>query len=287
MRQRLFITAILTLSAVVNLSAQALSDRYNKKRPVVVVTNSDHYIDVTKAVAEKLDVACRFVTKNNKEAKLDFEQGKADLLITDGNGFTAPGLFASKSIIDYRRVGADSLAIIRFVGKDRQLIDQIDDYYTRLKQDGDIAVIEKRWEHPELVGPQEETMVLTFADALLVISAILLVISLVLLWHIRATRRHTSEVSEMMTQTKQMSHYYAIEDNQAAHDLYHKYETILENPFLAIAFYDSKGRMIVENEAMKRMGHEQIAENRQPLYNAEGQVANYFVAIRPETTATT
>ena len=38
---------------------------------------------------------------------------------------------------------------VHVVGRDRQLIEQIDDQYSRLKQRGEIATIQDRWFHPE------------------------------------------------------------------------------------------------------------------------------------------
>lgn len=286
MRQRFLIIVLLFLGTVLQTSAQALTDRYNKQRPLIVVCNNDHYIEITKAVTNALDLPCQFIIKDEDEAKKAFEQGDADLIITNAGNCRMPNRITSKSIIHYSRLSSDTIAEIRYVSNDRQLIEQMDDEYMRMKQNGDIAAIEKRWEHPELAKPQNETTAITITDSLLVLSAILFLIALILLWHIRATRRHTAEISEMMTQTKQMSHYYAIEDNQAAHDLEQKYKTILCNPFLAIAFYDKDGQLIVENDAMKQSGHQHTADDRQPLYNAEGQITNYLVAIRRPATTT-
>lgn len=280
MRQHILSTAILLLCTVLQASGQALSDRYNKQRPLVIVCSNDRDADITKAVATSLHVPFKLTIKNDEEAKNAFLQGSADLVITNANNYHALGCIASKSVINYSRQSPDAVVEMRFVSKDRQLIEQLDDQYTRMKQDGEIATIEKRREHPELTEPHETDTAITIADTLLALSVILFAITLILLWHIRATRRHTAEISEMITQTKQMSQYYAIEDNQAAHDLVHKYEAILCNPFLAIAFYDRVNRLITENDAMKQLSHEHTDVHHQPLYNSEGQVVNYIVAIK-------
>lgn len=280
MRQLLIIT-ILLLSGVLHAPAQALTDRYTRQRPVVVVSDNERLTDITRCVTDALGLPCQFVTGSGAEAEEALKHGRADLVITDDSSERAAGRHASKSIVSYSRVTADSIAAMRFVGRDRQLIEQLDDQYMRLRESGKIAAVEEHWEHPELLSAQEEEKAaLTIADVLLILSGILFLLSLILLWHIRATRRHSAEVREMMTQTNQMNQYYAIEDSQAAHDLVHKYEAILSNPFLAISFYDNNGKLIVQNEAMKRLGHENVTAQRQPLYNAEGRVVSYFVAIR-------
>ena len=280
MRQHLISTAILLLCAVVQTSAQALTDRYNKQRPLVIMCSNDCDADITKAVATSLQLPFRLTIKNDEEVEKAFLQGSADLIITNANSCNAPGCIASKSVINYSHRSPDTMVEMRFVGKDRQLIEQLDDQYTRMKQDGEIAAIEKRWRHPELAEPQKGDTAITVTDTLLALSAILFAITLILLWHIRTNRHHTSEISEMMRQTKQMSRYYAIEDNQATHDLIHKYEAILCNPFLGIAFYDKANRLITENDAMKQLGHAYADIHHQPLYNSEGQVVNYIAAIK-------
>ena len=280
MRQ-LLITSLLLLSGLLQAQAQALTDRYTRQRPVVVVSGNDHHSDITRCVTNALGLPCQFIAGSDAEAKEALERGQADLIISNGHSETTAGRYASKSIVSYSRVNTDSIAAMRFMGRDRQLIEQLDDQYTRLRESGKIADIEKHWEHPELASPQnEEKAMMTIADVLLILSGILFLLNMILLWHIRATRRHSAEVREMMTQTNQMNQYYAIEDSQAAHDLVHKYEALLSNPFLAISFYDNNGKLVAQNEAMKRLGHETVVAQRQPLYNAEGRVINYFVAIR-------
>jgi hypothetical protein len=104
--------------------------------------------------------------------------------------------------------------------------------------------------------------------------------SLLVLCHIKSVRRHTKEVAEVIDQAQLLGKSYEIEDNQAAHDLHQKYEAILKNPYVAIAFLDVDGRILYENDTMKRRGHEGIEDLRQPLYNAGGRVDNYLVAVK-------
>jgi hypothetical protein len=58
-----------------------------------------------------------------------------------------------------------------------------------------------------------------------------------------------------------------------------KYEAVMSNPFVAIAFYDKDGRLIEMNETMKRSRRDTKVLQRQPLYNADGEVSNYIVAV--------
>ena len=282
-KQFVTILSVLLLIAT-QVWAQALAERYNEKRPAVIVSDNYQHSDLAKLIATNLGINCIFHKMTERDANIAFSQGEADVIITAvDSGSTAR--IASKSILGYTNLNAATFAPIRFVGKDHQLIEQIDDQYMRLKQSGELADLQERWEYPELTTEQDdEAIALEISDILLVISVLLIVVSLVTLWHIRRTRLHTKEVNEMISQTKHMSNYYEIEDNQAAHDLTHKYEAILYNPYLAIAFYGNNGQLIVENDTMKRLGNVQNIPQRQPLYNANGEVTNYITAFVPPTT---
>jgi PAS domain-containing protein len=97
---------------------------------------------------------------------------------------------------------------------------------------------------------------------------------------------------------------------RAARNIVHKYNAILDDPFVAMSFYDDKGILIDHNEAMKKMlsgiedslfkevfkpterhdvrctrhlyypeyGIDKFVEcHIQPLYNVNGEIANYLV----------
>ena len=296
MRHR-YITLILLLAGVIQTMAQALTDRYNRQRPVVIVCDNSHsYLadhddhssgccaDIAKAVAEEMGLPCEIVMQNLDEALLIFKQGNADIILADSREINTPTYFVSKNVINYCHTTEDSIAETRFIGKDHQLIEQMDDEFTRMKEVGDIAAIQERWKNPEYIEPETTPTALYIAIALLFIAFIFCGLILYLLVHTRRTHHDANVLEGIIGLAPQMKKFYAIEDNQAAHDLIHKYNDILCNPFVAISFYDNNGHLIVENQAMKELGDKDIALTRQPLYNAEGKITNYFVAIRRPVT---
>jgi hypothetical protein len=292
-----YITFILLLAGVLQTMAQALSDRYNRKRPVVIICDNSHSsladhhdhpsgccADIAKAVTERIGLPCKIVMQDIDEAQLIFKQGNADIILSDGRGLNAPTYFASKNVINYCRTSDDFIDETRFIGKDHQLIEQMDDEFTRMKEAGDIAAIQERWMNPEFVESEATPTALYIAIALLFVAFVFCGLILFLLAHTRRTHRNTIVLDGIISLAPQMEQFYAIEDNQAAHDLMHKYNAILCNPFVAISFYDNNGHLIIENQAMKELGNKDIALSRQPLYNAEGEITNYFVAIRRPVT---
>ena len=278
------LTAIILLLAIATgAAAQALSERYNKNRPVVIVCNykknAGYYLEIANRLAQRMGVAYRYETNMGDAGWEAFENGDADLILTNDMKYNLGKYYISKSMVNYQRVRGDSVTEIHLTGKDRQLIEAIDDYYMRMKQEGEIEDILTRWLHPEEAKPETEDTAIEIADALLILSGILIVLRLLLLWHIRNTRKHTKEIKEMINQAKLMSDRYEKQDTKAAEVLKKKYEAVMSNPFVAIAFYDKDGRLIEMNETMKRSRRDTKVLQRQPLYNADGEVSNYIVAV--------
>ena len=278
------LTAIILLLAIATgAAAQALSERYNKNRPVVIVCNykknAGYYLEIANRLAQRMGVAYRYETNMGDAGWEAFENGDADLILTNDMKYNLGKYYISKSMVNYQRVSGDSVTEIHLTGKDRQLIEAIDDYYMRMKQEGEIEDILTRWLNPEEAKPETDDTGIEIADALLILSGILIVLSLLLLWHIRNTRKHTKEIKEMVSQAKLMSDRYEKQDSKAAEVLKKKYEAVMSNPFVAIAFYDKDGRLIEMNETMKRSRRDTKVLQRQPLYNADGEVSNYIVAV--------
>ncbi|SHK87788.1 transporter substrate-binding domain-containing protein [Xylanibacter ruminicola] len=278
------LTAIILLLAVAtSAAAQSLSERYPTERPVIIVCNykkpAGYYLDVANKMAEKIGVKLKFETQMGDAGWDNFVNGEADLILTNNEKYDRSGYTTSKSIVDYQRVSADSITEMHLTGKDRQLMEQIDDTYMRMKQNGEIEEIQQRWLHPEKAKTETPKTVIHLANALLILSAILIVLGLMRMWHIHKTRKHTAEIKEMINQAQHMHNSYVYQDDKAAHDLKLKYDAIMCNPFVAIAFYDKNGRLVEMNETMKRTRHENTAYLRQPLYNADGEVSNYIVAV--------
>ena len=278
------LTAIILLLAIATgAAAQALSERYNKNRPVVIVCNykknAGYYLEIANRLAQRMGVAYMYETNMGDAGWEAFENGDADLILTNDMKYNLGKYYISKSMVNYQRVSGDSVTEIHLTGKDRQLIEAIDDYYMRMKQEGEIEDILTRWLNPEEAKPETDDTAIEIADALLILSGILIVLSLLLLWHIRNTRKHTKEIKEMVSQAKLMSDRYEKQDSKAAEVLKKKYEAVMSNPFVAIAFYDKDGRLIEMNETMKRSRRDTKVLQRQPLYNADGEVSNYIVAV--------
>ena len=171
------------LAVVLQTAAQALKDRYNRQRPVLIVYSENPpyefenengepvgiNVDVMKVVMEELGLSYSFAMKEPAEARSTFENGKADLILSDRRSFQTNSHFISENVINFKHISGDSIAEIHFIGRDRQLMDQLDDQYSRLKQSGGMADIQERWIHPERIHHDYTRWAFYIAAALLLV----------------------------------------------------------------------------------------------------------------------
>ena len=249
---RRMITMLILLASVLQTNAQALTDRYNKQRPVVIVCNRDNTpyeflnehneasgvnVDVIKAVMDELGLPCTFVMKEWIVAQDTFEDGDADLILADGRDYRGISRVISENVINYCRAGKDSVAEIHFIGRDRQLIEQMDDQYSRLKQNGDIAEIQNRWLHPERVHTDYTRLVLYFAVALMLIAVILWLFIHLVRRHVRRVSRKSSELNEMISRALHMGNYDVMLYEIAKDRITNQYGTILPKEGMTLEEY--------------------------------------------------
>lgn len=294
MRHRFVLLLLFLTTALVHVSTQSLSDRYSSSRPVVIVFGencpphafSDESekpigctLDVIRAVMDYLGVPCRFVFKEAAESEDAVRRGQADLILTDRLCDGSIHCSSSKCVVGYHRTGVDTVMQLRYMGRDRQLIEQMDDAYTRLKVNGNIRAIEEHWHHPTTSPAATRAVQHAVIVSILVASMLLCLCGLLAVGYRRRLSRRSALLVSLMQQIQQMETYYRMEDTQSAHDLSHRHDAMLTNPYVAFSFYDKNGHLIVQNDAMQQLGDGNSRDSRQPLYNADGEVTNYFVAI--------
>lgn len=221
MRYRYISIIVILLAVVLQTAAQALTGRYNRQRPVVIVCSSETPpyeqldkdgkpsgidIDVMKAVMKQLGLPCTFVVKDPAEAKKALESGLADLILSDWHN-QGEGLIISENVINYIRIGSDSVAEIHVIGRDRQLMDQLDDQYSRLRESGELADIENRWAHPERIRHDYSRTALYVVAVLLLAAVCLYLFCCLARKHVRRVIRNTNEVNEMISRALHMGDY--------------------------------------------------------------------------------
>ena len=292
MKYRYITAIILLLAAVLQVQGQALTDRYNKNHPVTIVcSRSDKpyefkggfgaaegtHVDIARAVLRQIGVPCTFVLRTEDDLKSTFENGEADLIFADISDYDKGKYYFSEEVVNYRRIRPDSIVEVHLVGRDRQLVEQFDDQFMRLKLRGDIHSIYNIWMHPERHESQPSQAPLWIGIITLVLAAILGVACYVVKIRTIRGNYHANRLDIAISKTGQIGQYYQPDDDRLKQEMICRYKTLFNNPFVAIAFYDKNGNLTEQNEVLQNIGTGKVSNHIQPLYNAEGEVANYFV----------
>lgn len=254
MRYR-YVTIIMFLLAVVlQTAAQALKDRYNRQRPVLIVYSENPpyefenengepagiNVDVMKVVMEELGLSYSFAMKEPAEARSTFESGKADLILSDRRSFQTNSHFISENVINFKHISGDSIAEIHFIGRDRQLMDQLDDQYSRLKQSGGMADIQERWIHPERIHHDYTRWAFYIAAALLLAAICLYLLSRLVRNHVSRVTRNSTEVNEMISRALHMGDYDVMLYDLAKNRFTNQYGKILPEKGLTLEEYTQR-----------------------------------------------
>ena len=252
MKNRHITAMLILLTVALQATAQLLTKTYNTQRPVVIASDctTPPYLfvnnkgelsgvdaDILKLVLEKMDLPYIFIVRGGNGGSNDFDTGDADLMLTDYRRYANTPAFISETILSYNRVSKDSVAEIHFIGRDRHLIEQMDDQYARLRQNGDISDVKNRWMHPELVKTDVVEIILYTALGLLLLAVVLYLFVLLVRRHVRHVTRNSAQLNEMMYKVLHMGNYdvmlYDIKKNLATN----QYGTVLPEKGLTLEEY--------------------------------------------------
>jgi len=118
---------------------------------------------------------------------------------------------------------------IHFVGRDRQLINEMDDQYSRLKQSGQIAEIHDRLLHPERVKSGASSFIgyIVIAVLLALLLALLYFFSVLARKHVQRSTRASRELNEMMLKALHMGNFDVMQYDIANNRIINIYGDIL------------------------------------------------------------
>lgn len=142
---------------------------------------------------------------------------------------------------------------VHVIGHDRQLIEQIDDQYSRLKQRGEIAVIQDRWLHPERIEKDANYSWLYIIVGILLLLAILYFFSRLARRHVQNATHASAELNEMMIQALHMGNFIVMEYD-IAHDRFtNRYGHILPADGLTLEEFTSRIHPDQQQEFSQKM----------------------------------
>ena len=100
---------------------------------------------------------------------------------------------------------------LHIVGYDKEIIDMIDDEYTRLEESGDLQTINDRWFHPERLSEETSPVALFIVVGLLVLIVIFVLLGRVMKLRVNAAVRRSAELNDIMTRALEMDDDYVLE----------------------------------------------------------------------------
>lgn len=120
-----------------------------------------------------------------------------------------------------QELGIDSLVLdevkdipageLHIIGYELDVIDAIDDQYTRLEQAGDLQRIYDKWFHPERVHDDASPIAPLILVGLILAGIIVLVAARLLSLRVRASVRRNTELNSIMAQALDMDDYFVLE----------------------------------------------------------------------------
>ncbi|MBQ9230647.1 MAG: transporter substrate-binding domain-containing protein [Prevotella sp.] len=124
---------------------------------------------------------------------------------------------------------------IHVIGRDKDLINEIDDIYSRLKQSGEVEAINTRWFHPEKISVRQQIPM----SVIIILAIILLVAFCYLLTrlaqsHAKKASHNSMELNEMMYKALHLGRFYVMQYDIANNQFTNRYGTFLPNKGMSL-----------------------------------------------------
>ena len=160
---------------------------------------------------------------------------------------------------------------IHIVGRDKMLVDVIDDQYSRIKESGELEQINNRWFHPERITSKTSPTTLYILIGVILLALLLWLAYRISKAQVRNATRQSTELNNMMVKALHMANlegntlHNTTDDIERKRDTYEeqkKYEVLSNIPLFATSFYDKDGYLVELNDAMKEIcGFKKSADN--------------------------
>ena len=122
---------------------------------------------------------------------------------------------------------------LRIIGYNKDLIDIIDDQFTRLEQAGELQKINDRWFHPEREHDDTSPVALFIIAGLLLATIVGFLLTRLVRRRANKAVRQASDLGQMMTQVLNMGDYFVVEWDFQSNLLRNKYGNMLPNGDMA------------------------------------------------------
>ena len=142
---------------------------------------------------------------------------------------------------------------LHFIGRDRQLVEEIDDQFSRLKQSGEIASIQDRWFHPEHVSEESSPLLWLILLGVAVLIAIIWFFSQLARRHVLNATRASSELNDMMFQALHMGNFTVMQYDIANDRMTNRYGHVLPDEGLTLEAFTHRIHPDQQKEFRQKM----------------------------------
>ena len=142
---------------------------------------------------------------------------------------------------------------IHFIGRDRQLIEQADDQYSRLKQSGEIAVLQDKWLHPDRIKNESTPIALYIGIGTLLLGGLIFLFSRLAKAHVRSATRQYTELNEMMYKALHMGNFNVMEYDIKNDRMTNRYGQILPTEGLSLKEFTQRIHPDQQEEFTQKM----------------------------------
>ena len=146
---------------------------------------------------------------------------------------------------------------MRIIGYDKDLINMIDDQYTRLEQAGELQKVYDHWFHPEREHGEASSVALFIIVGLLIAAISVFLLARLVRRRVAITVRQHSDLGEMMDRVLRMGDYFMVEWDIQGDMLRNKYGNLL--PDSGMKPQEFLTRMLPEEAKQIHVLNEQLA----------------------------
>ena len=116
---------------------------------------------------------------------------------------------------------------VHIIGRDKELIDRIDDQYSRLKQSGEVKRILDRWMHPDLVQNSTPPYIIYIVLTILLLTVFIGFLNRLAKKYVNKAVHRSSEMNDIMMKALQMGNFCVMQYDIKADRMTNRYGNIL------------------------------------------------------------
>ena len=150
---------------------------------------------------------------------------------------------------------------LHIIGHDKDLIERMDDQYSRLKQSGVIAQLQDKWLHPERVKDESTPILLYIGLGTLILIVFIYLFIRLAKAHVKSATRQSTELNDMMYKALHMGNFNVMEYDIKNDRMTNRYGNILPKAGMSLAEYTR--RMHPDQQAEFTQKMKRLIEGRE------------------------